>query len=57
MGYDVGSKLSRGRCHSLCFGLTADSTEAERAKLIAIILNVAAVMHYIFRCIRNIRND
>ena len=29
---------------------------AERAELIAIILNVAATMHHIFRCILNIRS-
>ena len=40
----------------ICFGLTADSMEAERAQLIAIILNVVATMHHIFLCIHNIRS-
>ena len=31
----------------VCFGLTTDSTEEERATLIAIILHVAAAMHHI----------
>ena len=30
--------------------------EAERAELIATILNVAATMHHIFCCIHNIRS-
>ena len=36
--------------------LTTDSAEAEPAKLIAIILNVAAAMHHIFCCIHSIRS-
>ena len=36
--------------HPLCTG-------AQRAQLITIILNVAAAMHHIFRCIHNIRID
>ena len=59
-GYDVRSRFARGGISAaadtvVCFGLTADSTEAERAELIAIILNVTATMHHIFRCIHNIR--
>ena len=59
--YDIGSKFARGRRGAaavtlVCFGLTTDSIEAERAELIAIILNVAATMHHIFRCIHNIRS-
>ena len=30
----------------VCFGLTTDSTEAEWAELITIILNFAAMMHH-----------
>ena len=53
---DVGSKFARGGMSAaavivVCFGLTADSTEVEGAELTAIILNVAATMHQIFRCI------
>ena len=33
---------------TVCFGLTADSMEAERAELIVIILNVDATMYHIF---------
>ena len=52
----LGGRAYKGRdvdgpCH---YGLTADSTEAERPELITIILNVAAAMHHIFRCIHNI---
>ena len=40
-GYDVRSKFARGGISAaadtvVCFGLTADSTEAERAELISI---------------------
>ena len=42
VGYDVGWRFTRGGI--ICFGLTADGTEAERAELIAIILNVAAAV-------------
>ena len=61
-GYDVGSRFASGRISTapvtqVCFGLTADSTEAERAELIEINLNVAAVMHHIFCCIHNIGID
>ena len=60
-GLDVWSKFARGGISAaadtvVCFGLTVDSTEAERAELIAIILNVTATMHHIFRCIHNIRS-
>ena len=48
--------LGGGRRVEVYFGLTADSSEAERAEL-TIILNVAAAMHRIFRCIHNIRID
>ena len=56
VGYDVGSKFTRGGISAaavtvVCFGLTTDKMEAERAELIAIISNVAATMHHIFRCI------
>jgi len=59
--YDVGSKFVRGGISAavvpvVCFGFTADGMEAERAELTAIILNVAATMHHIFRCIHNIRS-
>ena len=52
--YDVGPKFTRGRLSAAAvtlvyFGLTTDKTEAEWAELIVIILNVAAVMHHIFR--------
>jgi len=60
-GYDVGSKFARGRISAAAvtvvgFGLTTDSTKAEQAELIAIILNVAATMHHIFSFIHNIRS-
>ena len=50
VGYDVGSKFVRGGTSVaavtvVCFGLTADGMEAERAERIAFILNVAATMH------------
>ena len=56
VGYDVKSKRweSEAALTLVCFGLTANSTEAE---LIAIILNYAATMHHIFFCIHNIRID
>ena len=52
-GLDAWSKFARGGISAatdtiVCFGLTADSTEAERAELIAIILNVTATMHHIY---------
>jgi hypothetical protein len=57
-GYDVGSKLARGGIRVaavtvVCFDLTIDKMEAE---LIAIILNVAKMMHHIFCCIHKIRS-
>jgi predicted HAD superfamily phosphohydrolase YqeG len=60
-GYDIGSKFARGRISTTAiavvgFGLTTDKMEAERAELIAIILNVAKMMHHIFRCIHKIRS-
>ena len=59
--YDVGSNFARGGISTAavtvaCLGLTADSTEAEGAELIAILFNVAATMHHIFRCIHNIQS-
>ena len=59
-GYDVGFQFARGKISAAavilaCFGLTTESTEAERAELILIILNVAATIHHIFRCIHSIR--
>ena len=50
-GYDVGWRFARGGIRTaavnlVCFGLTIDSTEAERAELIAIISSVAAAMHH-----------
>ena len=59
-GYDVGSRLARGGIRmapvtQVCNGLTSDSTAAEWAELIAIILDVSAAMHHIFHCIHNIR--
>ena len=55
-GYDVGSKFARGginvaAVNVVCFDLTIDKEEAERAALIVIILNAAKIMHHIFRCI------
>ena len=56
-GYDVGSKFARGGMASVAavtivwFDLTIDKMEAERAELIAIIIDVAKMMHHIFRCI------
>ena len=52
-GYDVGSKLARGgiivaAVTVVSFGLTTDKMEAERAELIAMILNVARMMQHIF---------
>ena len=58
-GYDVGSKFARGGISVVavvCFDLTIDKREAELAELIAIILNVAEIMHHIFRCIPKIRS-
>ena len=54
-----GLKFARGGISAasvtvVCFGLTTDSMEVERAELMAIFLNVAAKMHHIFRCIRKI---
>ena len=45
-GYELGSKLARGAISVLAFAVvcldsTIDKMEAERAELIAIILNVA----------------
>ena len=56
VGYDMGSKFARGGISVaavtvVCYNLTIGKMEAERAELIAIILNVAEVMHHIFRCI------
>ena len=53
-GYDVGCRFARGGIG--LFWFDPDGTVAERAELIAIILNVSAAMH-IFRCIHNIRID
>ena len=55
MGYDVGSEFARGGISVaavivVCFDLTIDKMEAERAELIAIILNLAKMMHHISRC-------
>ena len=60
-GYDVGSKCVRGGLSAavvtvVCFGLTRDKIEAERAELIAIILNVAKTRNHIVRCIHKIRS-
>ena len=52
-GWDM-MQNKRSCCH-YC-GLTTDSMEAERADLITIILNVAATMHRILRCIQNIQS-
>ena len=52
-----GGGIWRSASIRVCYDLTADGTEAERTQLITIILNVAAVMHLIFRCIHNIRID
>ena len=54
-----GLKFARGGISAasvtvVCFGLTTDSMEVERAELMANFLNVAAKMHHIFRCIRKI---
>ena len=59
-GYDEGSKFARGGISVaavtvVCFDLTKDKMEAERAELIAIILNVAKMIQ-IFRCIHKIEN-
>ena len=59
--YDVGSKFARGGISVgavtvVCFGLTTDKLEAERAELIAIILNLAKMMHHILCCIHKIRS-
>ena len=50
--YDIGSKFARGGIGAaavtlVCFGLTTDGIEAERAELIAIIFKVAATMLHI----------
>ena len=50
-------RISTAAVILVCFGLTADSTQAERAELIVIILNVAAAINHIFRCIHNIHID
>ena len=60
-GYDVWSKFASGGISLAvgaveCFDLTIDKTEAERAELIAINLNVAKIMHHIFRCNHKIRS-
>ena len=60
-GYDVGFKFARGGISVatvtvVCFDLTINKMEADRAELIAIILNVAKMMHHIFRSIHNIRS-
>ena len=44
--YDVGFKFTRGWISAAA---VTDKMEAERAELIAIILNVAQMMHHIFR--------
>ena len=59
--YNVGSKFARGGISAaavtlVCFGLTTDSIEAERAEVIVFNLDVAAMMHHIFRCIHHIRS-
>ena len=51
-GYELGSKFARGAISVLafavvCLDLTIDKMEAERAELIAIILNVAKNYAYI----------
>ena len=62
-GYYVESKFTSSRILSrisvaavtgVCFGLTTESIEAERAELI--IFNVAATLHHVFRCIHKIQS-
>jgi hypothetical protein len=59
--YDVGPKFTRGGISVaavtvVCLDLTIDKMEAEWAELIAIILNVAKMMHHVFHCIHKIRS-
>ena len=55
--YDKGATFARAGISvaavTVVF-LTVGKMEAEREELIAIILNVAKMMHYIFRCIHKI---
>ena len=60
VGYDLGSKFAGGWISVagvtvVCFDLIIDKIEAERAELIAIIQNVAKMMHHIFHCIHKIQ--
>ena len=61
VGYDVGYMFARGgiivaAVTVVCFDLTMDKIKAERGELIAIILNVAKMIHHIFCCIHKIQN-
>jgi hypothetical protein len=56
VGYEVGCGISAAGVTLVCFGSTTDSMEEDRAELIAIILNVAATLYHIFRCIHNIQS-